>query len=733
MRITSAWRAALVLACIAVAGCTQPWQQLTLPGPIPPEADQPEIAKANRSPGTPLSTPAREVAGNRIAPGNGQLTGTTESRPLPAGGKDDVSVNLSGASIAEAAKLVLGDTLRVTYVVSDKLKGSITLQTATPIPREALLELFEMMLGGEGAAIVVDKGIYRVVPSAEASAVAPLRVGGGRTRRVPGVGTHVIPLRHVAAAEMERIVKSISPQSSIVRVDTTRNLLVVSGTNSEVDAVMDAVSVFDVDWMKGMSFGLFPVETGDPEAIAQELDTVFANDQAGSGKSMVRFIPNRRLKAVLVITPRVEYLKKAETWLRRLDMVGKATEKQVHVYHIQHRPAAELAQLLQKVYGQQEPTRGTNVRSTGVTIINSPETAPRPSTFQVVPGVPASTSGTPLPTAEVTQPTGADPAVAPRPGAAAGTVIDDRFTGIAIVADETNNALVITATSQEYRRVRQILERIDVMPNQVLLEATIAEVRLTDELNMGLRWFFQMGNHQLKLTDSTAGAVLPVAPGFSSFFNTPNVQVVLNALSTITDVNVVSSPTIMVLDNKRATLQVGDEVPVATQSAVNVTGGAPIVNSIAFRNTGIILNITPRINDSGRVLLDIEQEVSDVVATTTSKIDSPTIQQRRIKTTVSVNDGEGIMLGGLIQDKATNTRGQVPLAGDIPIFGNLFKKKDDTINRTELLVAITPRVVKDSRHIRAITEEFRDKINFTTRPQRAAPPDRREQVDRVLR
>jgi general secretion pathway protein D len=734
VRITSVWRAAFVLACSAVAGCTQPWQQLTLPGPIPPEAGPAEIAKANGSTGTPLSTPGREVTGIRTDPGNGQLIGKTEPRPLPAGGKDGVVINLSGASIAEAARLVLGDTLGVNFVVSEKLKGSITLQTATPIPREALLEVFEMMLAGEGAAIVVDKGIYRVLPTAEAGAGAPLQVGGGRTRRLPGVGTHVIPLRYVAAAEMERIVKSIAPQSTIVRVDTTRNLIVVAGTGGDVDAVMDAVAVFDVDWMKGMSFGLFPIETGDPEAIAQELDTVFANDQDGPGKGMVRFIPNRRLKAVLVITSRVAYLKKAETWMRRLDMVGKATEKQVHVYHIQHRPAAELAQLLQKVYGQQEPTRGSNVRSTGVTIINSPETAPRPTTFQVVPGVPAGTTGSPLPTAEVALPIGTDPALTPRPGAAAGTAADDRFTGIAIVPDETNNALVITATLQEYRRVRQILERIDVMPNQVLLEATIAEVRLTDELSMGLRWFFQMGNHQLKLTDSSVGAVLPVAPGFSSFFSTPNVQVVLNALSTITDVNIVSSPSIMVLDNKRATLQVGDEVPISTQSAVSVlTPGAPIVNSVSFRNTGIILNITPRINDSGRVLLDIEQEVSDVVATTTSKIDSPTIQQRRIKTTVSVNDGEGIVLGGLIQDKATNTRGQVPLAGDIPIFGNLFKKKDDTINRTELVVAITPRVVKDSRHIRAITEEFRDKINFTTRPQRAAPPDRREQVDRVLR
>ena len=251
---------------------------------------------------------------------------------------------------------------------------------------------------------------------------------------------------------------------------------------------------------------------------------------------------------------------------------------------------------------------------------------------------------------------------------------------------------------------------------------------------MGLRWFFQLGNHELRLTDSAIGAISPVFPGFSSFFNTPNVQVVLNALSTITDVNVVSSPTIMVIDNKRATLQVGDEVPIATQSAVSVlTPGAPIVNSVSFRNTGIILNITPRINDTGRILLEIEQEVSDVIPTTSSKIDSPTIQQRRIKTTVSVNDGEGIVLGGLIQDKATNLRGGVPLIMEVPVLGPLFKNKQDTIRRTELLVAITPRVVKDSRHIRAITEEFRDKINFTTRPQRSAPPDRREQVDRVLR
>ena len=282
--------------------------------------------------------------------------------------------------------------------------------------------------------------------------------------------------------------------------------------------------------------------------------------------------------------------------------------------------------------------------------------------------------------------------------------------------------------------MRQILARIDVAPSQVLLEATIAEITLNDELKLGMRWFFERNQSQFRLTDSALGPIAPVFPGFSYFLNAANVQVVLNALSTITNVNIVSSPTLMVLDNKKAVLQVGDEVPIATQSAVAVLApGSPIVNSVSFRNTGIILGITPRISDRGRVLLDIEQEVSDVVATTSSSIDSPTIQQRRVRTTVAVTDGESVVLAGMIQDKATRDRGQVPLLGGLPLVGNLFKNKTDTIKRTELLIAITPRIVNDRQQIRSIVDEFRGKLNFNTRPQRVRPPDRREQVERVLR
>jgi general secretion pathway protein D len=746
-----------------LGACTLPWQQLKLPGPVPPEPGQAPIAKANRSPGSPITPNAPEVVGPQVAVGSGQFTGSPEPRPPvgAANSKDGITLNFVGASIAEAARSILGDILGVNYSVSDKIKGSISIQTVRPIPKEALLGVFETMLAGEGAAISVDNGVYRIVPLNDAVSAAAIVARGAR--RLPGVSAQVVPLRYVAAAEMERIIKSMAPQATILRTDAARNLMVVAGTRGDLDSIMDAVSTFDVDWMRGMSFGLFPIETNDPDAIAQELDTVFANDQESPTKGMVRFVPNRRLKAILVITSRPEYLKKAQAWVRRLDMVGRATEKEVHVYHIQNRPAVELAQLLQRIYGSQEQGRVASLtRTTTATVSSGPlpdAVSGQPAFLPGSPGIPSVTAApggaglpaapvtTPAPAPDLTQPPGAA-SISARPPLAA-TVVDDRSTGISVVADESNNALIITATAQEYHRMRRILEQIDLLPNQVLLEATIAEVRLTDQLTMGLRWFLQSGNFQFRFTDiqgttpttptgniagSIPNVVTPAFPGFSTFFNTPNVQVVLNALSAITDVNIVSSPTLMVLDNKRATLQVGDEVPIVTQSAVAVqVAGAPIVNSVNMRNTGIILNITPRINDGGRVLLDIEQEVSNAVTTTTSGIASPTIQQRRVKTTVSVDDGNCIVLGGLIQDKTTNTRNQTPLVGDIPILGNLFKQKDNTIDRTELLIAITPKIVKDNGQIRAIAAEFRDKINMSTRPQRQAPPDRREQLDRVLR
>jgi len=264
-----------------------------------------------------------------------------------------------------------------------------------------------------------------------------------------------------------------------------------------------------------------------------------------------------------------------------------------------------------------------------------------------------------------------------------------------------------------------------------MLEATIAEVTLSDELEFGMRWYFGNESNRGTFTDLAGGSVSSAFPGFSYFFSgVADVGVVLNALSSLTKVNVLSSPTLMVLDNRKATLQVGDQVPVVTETANSVTGAnAPIVNSVELRDTGVILSVTPRVNDSGRVILEIQQEVSDVIATTTSGIDSPTIRQRKVATTVAVSDGDTLALGGLIQERKSTVKTRTPLLADIPIIGTAFRAKSSDAERTELVIFIRPRVTRDLGETRRITREFREQMSIAD----PSYPSDRTQMERDLR
>jgi general secretion pathway protein D len=509
----------------------------------------------------------------------------------------------------------------------------------------------------------------------------------------------------------------------------------LSGTEAETASMLEVIDLFDVDEMRNRSLAIFPVDAADPATVAQELDTVFGN---GSGTGVVRFVANRRLRSVLAISSRPEYLRRVASWFDQVRSVSRSAAREFFSYKVRNRPAGELAQLLTRIYGGSSAVR--QQAAGGSDAVVAPDAGARP------PALDSGAGAAPVATAAVvvdptrsaaggTQPAAPSAlAIDPTRGPAAGAEERGPAGGVSIVPDEANRMLLISATRAEYRRILSILERVDTLPDQVMIEATIAEVTLNDDLQMGVRWFFQKNQHQLSFTDSLVGAIAPTFPGFSYFFNSLNVQVVLNALSAVTDVNVVSSPTLTVLDGKRATLQVGDEVPIITQQAIAVTTpGAPVVNSVQYRNTGVILGIVPRINEKGRILLDIEQEVSEVGTTTSSNIDSPTFQQRRIKTTVSVRDGESLALGGLMQDRSSLARDQVPIAGEVPVLGNLFKSKTDTIKRTELLIIMTPRVVRDANQVRWITDEFRDKLNFSLRPQRQGPPGPREKIDRIQR
>jgi len=601
-------------------------------------------------------------------------------------GSGKFELNLVNAPIADAAKAVLGDALHLNYIVDPRVQGTVTLQTSQPVSQDALVDILQSALAVNAAGITSRGGTYQIVPLSEIMASTPPVSVPSTSPSGPGVKVQVLQLQFIAADEMKTILEPITRQGSVLRVDSTRNIITVAGSDSDLNAIREAVSVFDVDWMRGMSVALHPLKTSKPEAVAAELDSIFGTKE-GPGAKLIQFIPNDRLNSVLVITSRPAYLARAATWINKLDRLAETNESQLFVYQIQNRPAKELASVLSSVLGTAVKTEG---QSGGSNV--SPDQTPIAMQSDGVTPAPLTGPSPSLPQQDNEAPAHAT-----------------------VVADVENNALLIQTTARDYQRIEQILTKVDVLPTQVMLEAVIAEVTLNDDLKYGLRWFFENGGTKVSVTDLAKAAAAATLPGFNWSYATDNIQVTLNALSKVTDVNVISAPTIMALNNQKAILQVGDQVPILTQQSQDTgNGSAPIINSVQMKDTGVILTVTPRINNAGRVMLDIQQEVSNVTKTDSSDIDSPTIQQRKIQTRVLVNDGESLALGGLIQQNNNVDRSQVPILGDIPILGNAFKQKDDSIRRTELIIFIRPHVVRDINEAREVTDEFRGKISLQT-------------------
>jgi len=476
----------------------------------------------------------------------------------------------------------------------------------------------------------------------------------GATQRVSQLGDDqvlgarvvAVPLEFIGTAEMVRLLEPIAGGSLRLQAIPQRNILLIAGTREEINAAIDAVNLFDVDVLEGKSVGLFRLRAAEPEAVVEELNVIFETREGGSLQNVVSFVPSTRLGAVLVVTSRQSYLDDAERWIRDLDRTAGGATRRPVVYNLENRSAAELAPVLTEMLTELANEDG---------------------------------------------------------GAVQGNA--------RIVADDTKNAVIVWGNDTEQENLARLIASLDSTPVQVLLESTIAEVSLNDELEFGLRWFFENNDNSAIFSNASDGAVAPNFPGLSLLFNGATPTAAINALNSITDVNVVSSPSLLVLDNQEAELQIGDQVPIATQQ-VRDTGNvsAPVVNTISFRDTGIILGVKPRVSSSGQVILEIEQEVSSVSNTTTSGIDSPTIAQRRIKTSVIVSDGQTIALGGLIQESNNRTNTQVPGASDVPILGALFRDRSDTVAKTELLILITPRVIRNGQESRTVTEELRQRI-----------------------
>jgi general secretion pathway protein D len=644
----------------------------------------------------------------------------------PAG---EVTLNFVDADLREVVKAILGDTLGANYVMDPQVQGTVTLQTSQPVPGSSLVSVLESILAVNNAVLVQSDGIYKIVPSDQG-----IRGSGGvrsalpPATQAPGAQVMAVPLKHISAAEVEKILAPFAPPGGVLRVDPRRNLVMIGGSRSDVASMLGVIETFDVDWLAGMSFGLFPVHSTSAKTIVEELEKVFGDQTEGPLAGVVRFVPIERLNAVLAISPRSQYIDRAQTWIGRLD-VGEGETPRLYVYYCENSRAEDLAAVLGQVFGQQ-PAAG-QVRPVA-------QVAPglEGVTLQGRQSGPAEGGGPSLGTSRGPSPNlpqmGGAAAQGggggPIPGGGEGVQIGTGTEAVKIIADKVKNALVIQAKPSDYRTVESALRKLDIVPMQVLIEATIFEVTLNDTLRYGVEWFFKFGGSS-KVAFTTGGApagVIPVEPvpavansffpGFSYVVSPTqdSVRAVINALDQVSDVNVISSPQVFVLDNQTATLVVGDQVPIVTRSAVSViSADAPTVNSIEYRDTGVILEVTPRVNAGGLVTMEISQEVSNVSAATQntqSQQDSPTINQRKVESTVSVQGGETVALGGLITDTRQNTSQGLPFLSRLPLIGWLFGTKTEDADRTELLVLITPRVVGNTEQARQVTQELRSRL-----------------------
>ena len=670
----------------------------------------------------PLAAPAAAVVHTGNAAPVRASAGPAPPIAVTPGG--DVTLNFTDADIREVVRAIVGDILGLNYFIDSKVQGTVTVQTMRPLPRAAVLPTLERVLRADGAALVEDSGLVRVTPLETAAKGGPPQAGAAQTAL--GTGVRIVPLHYLGAAQLGKLLDPFVPAGAVVQIDNAHNILILSGTREDMDGLADLVRTFDVDWLQRMSFALVPLRAGTAESIVNEMQAIISGAAGAEGAAdALRLVPIERLNAILVITAQPRYLDWARQQIATLDTGSEDGAERTYIYHVQYGRASDLADVLTRVFGDGTAAAAARPAAQPTNYLQSSAFGSGSMTTGGLGSAAGGASGGLGIAAPLTNGAGPGPgapqapqqsaAIAPAATAASSAPEQPGAPGraaIRIVTDERNNAIVIATTAREYRRVEEALRRLDVKPLQVVIEATIAEVTLNDELQFGLQWFFRQRNSSAALTNVTTGTPSQVFPGFSYMLSEANVQVVLNALSSITNVNVISSPQLMVLNNETAQLQVGQQVPVPVQQQQSVsTPEAPLVNTINYLNTGVILSVTPRANATGEVTLDIEQEVSDVATTTTAGLNAPTINERRVKSTVSVESGESVALGGLISNSVTKNRSAVPLLGDIPVIGALFRNDDNTTTRTELLVLIAPRIIQSTSDARAATEDLERRMH----------------------
>jgi general secretion pathway protein D len=685
--------------------------------------------------------------GNAAVYEGADITAVSDDRLQTTASGNGFDLNFENTPVATVAKVVLGDILHTGYTIDPRVQGTVSLVSVRPVPKSDIVFVLENALRLSGVVLLHDTSGYRLTPLGDA--VGAGRVDAAAADPEPGYGVSVVPLQYVSAQTLLKLMDSFATRAGSVRADTTRNILLIQGTGAERRTAVDTALSFDVDWMRGQSVGIFPVSSGSPAPIMAELEKIVDSGENGLSQNVIKFQAVARLNAIMVVTKRPDMLRTAATWIKRLDRADTARTS-VHVYRVKYGDARQMARVLTDMFlgggssnlldspdNQVAPGSGALTSSSAERLslnANSPAAnggfAGRGTSAAGVPGA--------LGTQSTATTAGANTTAtdSSRPSASGNgqPVLQD----VRITPDTVNNSLLIYADQANYRIIEATLLQIDQPQLQVAIDATIAEVTLNNSLAYGVQTYLtgqKIGlrpnsgsilNTQATTAPATtvdaATGVASVAgsvsnafinrafPGFNFLIGSETQpSFILDALHAVTSVKVLSNPSLVVINNQVATLQVGDVVPVSTGSATVLTTSNTVVNTIDYRNTGIILRVSPRISVNGTVRLDIEQEISNVPATSANSL-TPTVSERRVKSSIAVATGQTVLLAGLISEQQNGARDAIPVFDQIPVLGDAFGHQSNATKRTELIIFIRPQIIRDGSDAHVVAEELRSKL-----------------------
>jgi len=702
------------------------------PAPTPPQGQvQPPVAPpARETPSTPQATPPARVPERRLLPA-----------PTVARSADMVSLNFNRAELVEVVH-VLAQHLKLTYTIDPEVKGTVTIYSAEPLKKEDLFPIFHQVLRINGAVAVKSGDMYRISPIKDGKGfVRPVEQG-----KEDGYALQVVPVRFFSVAEMKKLLSPfVTPGGEIL--DYPRgNFFIIVDLPSNIQRLMEIRDLIDVSTFTGTRMEIYQPKVASAEELASEMTKImqlYASSAAQAEGFAAQFLAIPRINQLLVIGHSEAAWTYAKRWLERIDAVGEGPGRRIFIYPVENGKATELADILNQVLGQASGARRETPRTLQDLHRGTPASpgtpgTPRPSLPPLGGSNPTQGSqGSPfgafaaVPAPAVPPRLAVPPSgVAPTTPAQAGARPQEQ---LRVVPDPATNSLIIYGTAQEFQNIKNILKDLDIIPRQVLLDVLVAEVTLADNEKFGLEYEILRKGGDVGIFNRTFGSRASILTGLaaplvaggpgpavlSAVIGTGgDVRAFINVLMTDSRVKVLSSPSVLATDNRPARIQVGSEEPIPTGTVQSPVSGGTITSSttIQYRNTGRILTIIPQVNAKGLVNLQIKAEVSQRGGNVIVGTDSfPSFDTRDAETTAIVQDGETLVLGGIIADRTSRSRTGIPYLMDIPIIGRFFGTTTDDLNRTELVILITPHVIRNREEAKSVTDEFKEKLSTVTR------------------